>query len=327
MRSGFEGPARPPASGPALSVIFVADTGRPSFPAGVEAFLTQTVDAGAFELLVVDWEGGPSYLPLVERARSHARAPRISYLRAPRRGRAALNNLGVSHASAPLLCFCADDFVPGPTYVESHLHYHAAHPEPTRVAIGPGVATSEMRRASPFLAWLEDSGELFGARFDEPSTPLPAGYFYLGNASLKRSLYEKAGPFDERLPFAAYDDLEYGRRLTELGMVSELVPAACCIHDHLITLADRRIQLGQAGVSAALLSTPNMRTDERRWHLLKVHIQTFREWCRSASHDGPRIAWWRLLLALAFLNAYRHQMSSPPPSMSCRTAAPGRPAL
>lgn len=184
-----------------ISVVLVTDTHRPSFPAG-------------FKLLVVDWERGPSYLPLVERVRSKPHAPPITYLRAPHRGRAVLNNLGVSQASAPLLCFRADDFIPGLSHVESHLRYHAAHPQPTRVAIGPGVATPEMRRASPFLAWLEDTGELFDARFQEPSTPLPAGYFYLGNVSLKRSLFEKNGPFNERLPFSAYDDLEYTRRLT-----------------------------------------------------------------------------------------------------------------
>jgi GT2 family glycosyltransferase len=282
----------------------VPDTYRRSFPGGLDGFLEQTLDPQAFELVLVDWEGGPSYLPLVESARAHPRAPRIAYLRGAQRGRAALNNLAVARAAAPILCFCADDFIPGRGYAEAHLAFHAAHPDAGDVAIGPGVATPEMRRASPFLAWLEDSGELFGARFQDPSAELPAGYFYIANCSLKRALYEQAGPFDERLLFPAHDDLDYGRRLARLGMRSELVPAARCIHDHLVTLPDRRAQLEWAGTSEAILAPAGAR------RLVRLHLQTLRAWLRAARRDGPRVAWWRWSLASAFLSAYRRQLRS-----------------
>ena len=296
--------------GPAISVILVVDPNRASFPRGLEPFLEQTLDARAFELVVVDWEGGPPYLPILERARSHSGAPSITYLRSKGRGRAALNNLGVSRARAPILCFCADDFIPGATYVEAHLAYHTAHPEPTRVAIGAGIATDELRHVSPFLAWLEDSGELFGARFRQPSADLPAGYFYVANVSLKRSFVEQVGPFDERLPFPSHDDAEYAERLVRLGMVSELVPAARCIHDHLVTLVDRRRQCEWAGASAAILSAPQILAADRARHLKEVRRKAFRAWCEAARRDGPRIAWWRLSLLRAFLAAYRRQMAS-----------------
>src|SRR5258705_9018328 len=116
-----EGPLGAKAANPALSVILVPDTNRPSFPAGIGAFVRQTVGPLAFELVIADWEGGVSYRPLVDRVREEPCAPKVTYLRSPRRGRAAMNNLGMSHANAPLLCFCADDFVPGPSYVEAHL--------------------------------------------------------------------------------------------------------------------------------------------------------------------------------------------------------------
>src|SRR5262245_5722126 len=239
---------------PALSVILVADTYRPSFPEGFEAFLHQTADPRTFELVVVDWRDGPSYQSLVEKLRAHSRAPRVTYRRSPNRGRAAMNNLGVEITAAPIVCFCADDFIPGPSFVAAHLAYHAENPELTYVGVGPAVAPEEMRRASPFLAWLEDSGELFGARFQDRAAPLPSAFFYVGNASLKRSLMATAGRFDERLPFPACDDLHYGQRLRGLGMVSQLVPEAVCIHDHLVTLPDRREQVTWAGRAAVILS-------------------------------------------------------------------------
>ena len=295
---------------PAISVILVPDTFRASFPSGLDAFLRQTAAPTTFELVVVDWEGGPSHQHLVARLRSDPRAPRVTYVPCARRERTVLNNLGVARAAAPILCFCADDFVPDPGYVAAHVAYHAAHPETTRVAIGPGVAPPEMRRASPFLAWLEDSGELFGMRFREPPSAVPEAYFFLANTSMKRAFFDEAGPFDERLPFPAYDDLEYGWRLHRRGMVSELVPAARCVHDHLIWLADRCVQAGWAGTSAALLSEADVPVDERGCHVAKLHVATLRQWWRDARRDGPRVARWRLAVHAAFLRGYRRQMAA-----------------
>jgi hypothetical protein len=293
---------------PTISVILVPDSFRAAFPAGLEPFLRQTADAGAFELVLVDWEGGPSYRALAERFWSQPGAPRLVYLRSPERSRAAMNNLGVSRATAPLIAFCADDFVPGPSYVAAHLAYHAAHPERVRVAIGPGHAPPRLRADSPFLAWLEDSGELFGARFREPSRALPAAYFYVANVSLKRSFCVEVGPFDERFPFPAYDDLDYGQRLARLGMVSELVPMAVCIHEHPITLAERRIHAGWAGTSAAILASREVRRAERGRHLARVQALAHWQSCATALRDGPQIAWWRLMLSSSFSSAYRRQM-------------------
>jgi len=225
-----------------------------------------------------------------------------------------MNNAGVARARAPLLCFCADDFIPCAAFIESHLAFHAAHPQPAAVAIGPAFSPPEMRSASPFLAWLEDTGQLFGAPVHDAAQPLPEGFFYVANASLKRSLYAQAGPFDERLPFAAYDDMEYGRRLAQLGMTSELVPGASCIHDHPLTLRSRCTQLRWAGASAAILSPPSVSAGERRRHLARVHLTALRDWLRLSRHGGLRAAWWRLSLTVAFLAGYRRQM---------RIASPG----
>jgi hypothetical protein len=300
----------PHAAAPALSVIVAVNPRAPSLPRGLEPFVAQTADAGAFELLLVDWEGGPSYLPLVEQARSRPDAPAITYLRCPRRRRAAQNNLGVSRARAPIIAFCGDDFIPPPGWVQAHLAYHARHADPARVAIGAGLSPQELRRKSPFLAWLEDSGELFGARFRAPSAQLPPGFFYVANASLKRGLMERAGSFDEVLPYPAGDDADYGARLLRHGMISELLPAAACVHEHLVMLADRRVQMGWAGTCAALLSSSGGRRERAR-RLANTYVASIGRWLRTASMDGPRVASWRLSLTAAYLAAYTKQMATP----------------
>src|SRR5262249_10713609 len=110
---------------PDISVILVPDTYRPSFPSGLDALRVQN---GRYAIVLVDWEGGPSYRHLLDGLPG-------TYARCPLRGRAAMNNLGVAKARAPLLCFLADDFVPGPGFVEAYLAHHAARPEPTRIGI------------------------------------------------------------------------------------------------------------------------------------------------------------------------------------------------
>src|SRR5262249_55014660 len=63
------------------------------------------------------------------------------------------------------------------------------------------------------------------------------GRFYSSNVSIKRSLYDKASGFDEDFPFAAYEDIDLGMRLNDLGLVLRYEPGARALHDHQYTIA------------------------------------------------------------------------------------------
>src|SRR3712207_9116347 len=60
-------------------------------------------------------------------------------------------------------------------------------------------------------------------------------HLYTTNVSLKRSLLEEAGGFDEELPFL-YEDLDLGRRLHDLGLDLRYAPDAVAEHRHPATL-------------------------------------------------------------------------------------------
>jgi GT2 family glycosyltransferase len=294
--------------GPAISVIIAIEDHRSSGLAVVEAFFDQTAPRERFEVLVVAWRGGASLAVEIDRLRSRPDAPKITYLECEARGRAAKNNLGVAHASAPILCFCGDDFVPRRTFVAAHLAYHESHPEPTRVAIGAGFSPESIRAASPFIAWLEDSGDLFGVRFRDPRFSLPSTFFYVANSSIKRSLCERAGAFDERLPYPACDDSDYGERLVALGMLAELVPEASCNHDHLFTLEGRLVNVRWAGASHAILTAAEPSALRRARRSVALDLAPLAAWCRSILCEGPRIARWRWKLAAAYRFGYRRQV-------------------
>src|SRR5213078_111896 len=101
------------------------------------------------------------------------------------------------------------------TLLDEHLRWHERHPEETTGVLGH-VAWSQDVRVTPFMRWLER-----GIQFDYRSIrgiEAPWWHLYSCNASLKRSLLERGGGFDEvRFPFG-YEDLDLGRRLSDCGL-------------------------------------------------------------------------------------------------------------
>jgi GT2 family glycosyltransferase len=80
------------------------------------------------------------------------------------------------------------------------------------------------------------------------------GFFYAGNASLKRDFLEAAGLFDEDFRYDAMDDFELGERLRRAGMISHFLSGSLAAHQHdeEVTLSGRRVYMGRSGESAAI---------------------------------------------------------------------------
>jgi len=86
---------------------------------------------------------------------------------------------------------------------------------------------------TPFMRWLEDGVQFDYRRIEGDEAGW--GRFYTANVSLKRSLLERAGGFDAgRLPYL-YEDLDLGRRLSELGFRLLYNRAASGEHLHPVT--------------------------------------------------------------------------------------------
>jgi GT2 family glycosyltransferase len=129
-------------------------------------------------------------------------------------GASAARNIGWREARAPLVLFLGDDILADPTLVAGHLSWHEQHPEETVGVLGD-VRWADELRVTPFMRWLEDGIQFDYRRIDGDEAGW--GRFYTANVSLKRSLLERVGGFDEgRLPYL-YEDLDLARRLFELG--------------------------------------------------------------------------------------------------------------
>jgi GT2 family glycosyltransferase len=299
---------------PHISVIVALDPFNPFLPDGGRPYIQQTAAPHDYEVIVVDWAEGPSQSALI--AQLQAEAPdelRITYLRHSSYSRAALNNLGVRHASAPLICFSADDAAPSPTFVASHLAFHRAHPEPHRAAFGAFRSPDHQRAASPLLTWLENAGEFAGFSLREPHDQHPAAFFNAANTSVKKAFLSTAGEFDERLPFPAQDDADMGKRMGKLGLKSTFIAGAEATHDHLLFLPERSDQMARGGYCQALLDSHHVPRPFQGglivWAIAKELYRLLRFYGRHGW--DPQALRWKCSLSAAMLRGYWHFLTAP----------------
>jgi hypothetical protein len=228
---------------PLLSIILVIDSDRPSLAGDLKGFLKQTCSYQEFELLILDYQDGPNFKFLVNDLWLQSdRQINVSYIRQASSSRSAMTNLGIRQVEAEILLFLTADFYPNPALIQAHLDFHRSQTSENRVGVGPGFFPKAYRALSPFSAWLEDSGQLFGYPFANPPQDI-GSFFYLGNSSLRRSLLEDVGYFDEDFPYFCGDDHEMGLRLSRHGAKSTFLTDAVASHLHLVTHADRMIQM------------------------------------------------------------------------------------
>ena len=299
-----------PASRPRASVVMIVDDHVDCLAKTVRAYAAQTAPRDTFEVLAFDPVRIVDWSPVVDRllaAEAEGLDFRLTTL--ARGGRAAALNLGVRRSRAPLVIFAGDDIVPGSTFVESHLAYHRDHPEMEAVGIGSAVFPPHLR--DPFRDWLDSSGALFGIPFRGDATRVPAHFFFIANASVKRGLLDRAGPFNEAFPHHAWDDYEMSLRLVDHGMRARYVRGAEALHEHSLTLEERCGSMRLAGASARVLQairpassgwTRILRRDPAGW------LRVARRWEWGARLLGSRLCrerQWQATLNAAFVAGHR----------------------
>ncbi len=223
-------------------------------------------------------------------------------------GRAASNNAGVRASRGDLLLFVADDFRPSAGLLAAHRAFHDLIGRPA-VGIGPGYFEAS-KRADPFIRWLEDSGRIWGVAFASARLQWPKGMFYVGNASLPRSVFDRTGGFDERYRHDLFDDWEFGQRLVAAGYATHFVPRAIAWHDHDVTLEERLVaarRMGEclAGYEPTLPEPPPWAgTGVVPIEDLERLRRTVAQRADATGSFADRALLWKTELALAFARGY-----------------------
>jgi GT2 family glycosyltransferase len=294
------------------SVVIALNPHENDFDRVLEAYLQQTAPPSSFEIIVVN---GGARGDVQAKLRRASRIMPVRMIEIEGHGRAAANNAGVGAAQSDLIVFMADDFVPCATLVRAHIDFHR-HAGARAVGIGPAFFADGLRE-DPFRRWLEDSGLLFGIAFGMAANDWPQGFFYVGNASMQRSLFEELGRFDEAFDYDLTDDFEFSLRLRRRGVRTHFLPKARCGHEHEVTLGERIETARRSGEAARRVSARHGRIAQ--WAALyeRPLDEVVRAARRAEEQDArgstaeTRAAKFQSLLNLAFAQGFHAALPQP----------------
>ncbi len=214
------------ASGPpTLSVVICTYNRCEVLRECLEAFCTQILTEGTFEVVLVD-DGSTDG---TEAALADLTFPvPVTRIRQANGGLAAARNAGIAVARGRLLHFVNDDTIPAPTCVAQHLAAHAAHRGVDLAVLGsfeqpPEALDNALMRAC------ETGTIVFCYSLLKPGSRHPSAFFYTCNVSAPAARVRAVGGFDAAFRHYGAEDTDLGMRM---GLPVLYHPAARAIHRH-----------------------------------------------------------------------------------------------
>lgn len=277
------------ANKPAISVLLPTYKRVEALERTLRSLADQNVAKESYEIIVIDdgsQDGTETFLETFSKKTQN----RFYYKSlAENRGPARARNTGLRCCNGRVILIIGDDVVPEANLLNEHLAFHETHPDETFALLGH-VHFPEALNPSAFMRWLESGGRKYFFNYADltPGGKASPLFFYTCNVSVKASLLEKSGWFDESFRYASHEDLELGYRLEDQGMHLIYNDKARGAHWHMLSIQGiaRRVYL--MGYSAALFWQKVK--DESSW--LKKTTRNLIAW---ASTTPPGILLWNSL--------------------------------
>jgi GT2 family glycosyltransferase len=261
-----------PHEPPELTVVIPTYRRPDALPRALDALAAQTLSADRFQVIVVDDPVDDDPAAVAACVQAGSRPFAVRQLSRARRGVSAARNAGWQAARADLVMFIGDDILLRPEALAEHLRCHREEPD-ERVGVLGSVVWAEEIRVTPFMRWLEE-----GIQFDYGSLAGDQAtwtHFYTSNVSVKRSMLERVGGFDEeRFPFG-YEDLDVGYRMAQHGF--RLIYNRRAVGEH----------LHQTGVEEWRRRMPAVARAERIWVTLHPELPAWFHDRFAAAAQGP----------------------------------------
>lgn len=232
---GWGGVRGEPAAAPQLSVL-IATYARPELlSAALDAFAEQTIDPGAFEVVVVD-DGSPDARTRQVLEEHERRAPRLRWVSIAHAGRSAAKNLAVQLSRGGIVLFFDDDDRPCPSLVEAHLQAHADLGDERAAVLGRTTWAPELP-VSALMHYVTDVDKLLFAYGNlTDGQELGWRWFWEGRISCHRSFLMDHALHDQRLDYSI--DVEMAYRLARHGLRIHYREAAHSLMARPVTLDD-----------------------------------------------------------------------------------------
>jgi glycosyltransferase involved in cell wall biosynthesis len=214
-------------SGFALSVIAPTYNRAAVLEKCLRALQAQDCDLGQIEVLVSD-DGSTDRTRAVVEACAARPQPAIRYFYQSNSGANAARNRAIRAARAPLLLLINDDTIASRGMLSEHLAAQAEHPDHRVAVLGSVTVAPDLPRSRVAALHLDRAFASLRGR-----TELDWRSFFTCNVSLKKSLLDKGGLFEEGIRY--HEDLELSERLSHHGLRVIFRPAALGYHDHFLT--------------------------------------------------------------------------------------------
>lgn len=199
---------------PSVSVVVPTRGGAKHLPVLFDALRRQSaVDWEAVVVIDGDVDGTEQ---VVDAAASDL--PVRAVVLPENRGRSAALNAGFDAAFGDVLVRCDDDMVPGPDYVRRHAAAHEG---------GEVGVVGLVRNVYPDTAYARSYGRDWDERYRREAycvDPSDTWTYWAGNCSVTRQLWTAVGPYDTAFRSYGWEDVDWGYRLSRVGVPIVLDP-------------------------------------------------------------------------------------------------------
>jgi len=210
----------------------------------------QTLDKDKFEIIIVD-DGSTDGTDKIKDTFFESLDLNIKYFHQNQGGPAKARNKAIKEATNDLLVIIGDDILPKPDFLNEHLNIHCQHPDQNIAVIGKTSWDPSMQ-ITEFMQYLENGIQF---AFNELTNDnISFKHCYTSNISISKSFLIKPNLlFMEAFPYAAYEDIEWGYRLSKNGITFRYNENAKAYHHHPISLKDYKKRMFYAGKACAYL--------------------------------------------------------------------------
>jgi len=218
-------------SRPVFSVILPTYRRPEDLRRALNAWEGQGREAGAFEVIVVDDGSGPETARVL--AEHRPRRFELICLRQENSGPAAARNRGMASARGEFLLFSGDDIEPGPDLLKEHLLAHSRAADRRTAILGHTGWPKDLPLSATMVHIDGPGAEQFSYYWMEDGKEYDFRHFYTSNISLRREMTAREPDgFSTAFPAAAFEDVEYGYRLSRHGMRILYARKASAFHHH-----------------------------------------------------------------------------------------------
>jgi glycosyltransferase involved in cell wall biosynthesis len=217
---------------PFISVLIPVYNRREALGGCLQALRKQTLPQDEFEVIVID--DGSVDSPEVLISDFH-NSMNLRLIRQTHSNRAVALNCGIHEARGEILVFTDADMEPTLGWLEKHARFHKRMVEKNLAMLGYMDWHPDLK-VTPFMKYIVGrEGWQFAYNILEHGSFIPGGFFYGGNASLKRCFALENGVLDGEL--FRCEDVEYGYRMWKKGLLIVYDATAVNYHRHTVTLA------------------------------------------------------------------------------------------